>query len=388
MIIKKFIAKNMNEAITKIKQDLGTDALILSQRKVRRKGIKGIFLKKVFEVTACVDNEREEEAPKEAIDNLRKAMAIAEYNIENNKNKEDLKYREINKGYVNESSMNSLGNKQVLDEVKEMKTLIASLSQDIGKEKNKDEKLKEDLLSYMEELDINKDLYHNFFKSPMGLEEGKIALKQGLNNSIYIKDENKDGILVLVGPTGVGKTTTIAKLAGKLSLIDKKKVGLITIDTYRIGAVDQLKTYAEIINIPFKVVMNPKEINKALDDMKDCDVILVDTTGRSSKNLMQISELRSFIDKIESKEVLLVISSITKNKDVETILKGYESLNYSSIIVTKLDETSSYGALVNITHNGRKPISYITTGQSVPDDIRVPNKEETIKLILGEESIC
>ncbi|MEW8955132.1 flagellar biosynthesis protein FlhF [Clostridium sp.] len=388
MIIKKFITKNMNEAITKIKQELGQDALILSQRKVRRKGIRGIFSKKVFEVTACVDNEREEEAPKEAIDNLRRAMAMAEYNIENNKNKERETAGEINESYSNRSSMNSLENKQVLDEVKEMKTLIASLSQDMGKEKNKDEKLKEALLSYMEDLDINKDLYHNFFKGPMELEEGKIVLRQGLNNSIYIKNEIRDGVLVLVGPTGVGKTTTIAKLAGKLSLIDKKKVGLITIDTYRIGAVDQLKTYAEIINIPFKVVMNPKEINEALDYMKDCDVILVDTTGRSSKNLMQISELRSFIDKIESKEVFLVISAITKNKDVETILKGYETLDYSSIIVTKLDETSSYGALVNITHNGRKPISYITTGQSVPDDIKVPDKEEIIKLILGEESIC
>lgn len=388
MIIKKFIARNMNEAMAKIKQDLGQDALILSQRKIRQSGIRGIFLKKVFEVTACVDNGGEEENSTEAIENLKKAMAIAKYNMENNKAKEELGSRETNRGYAPKAPVGDLDNKKVLDEVKEMKSLIASLSKDIGKEKSNDNKLKEDLLSYMEELDISKDLYNNFFTTSMELEEGKITLKQGLNKLIDIKNENKSGVLVLVGPTGVGKTTTIAKLAGKLSLIDKKKVGLITIDTYRIGAVDQLKTYADIINIPFKVVMNPKEISEALNSMKDCDVILVDTTGRSSKNLMQISELRSFIDKIESKEVSLVISSTTKNRDVDTILRGYENLNYSSVIVTKLDETSSYGALVNITYKGRKPISYITTGQSVPDDIRVPNKEEIIKLILGEESIC
>ncbi|WP_027633939.1 flagellar biosynthesis protein FlhF [Clostridium hydrogeniformans] len=388
MIIKKFIARNMNEAMAKIKQDLGQDALILSQRKIRQSGIRGIFLKKVFEVTACVDNGGEEENSTEAIENLKKAMAIAKYNMENNKAKEELGSRETNRGYASKEPVGDLDNKKVLYEVKEMKSLIASLSKDIGKEKNNDNKLKEDLLSYMEELDISKDLYNNFFTTSMELEEGKITLKQGLNKLIDIKNENKSGVLVLVGPTGVGKTTTIAKLAGKLSLIDKKKVGLITIDTYRIGAVDQLKTYADIINIPFKVVMNPKEISEALNSMKDCDVILVDTTGRSSKNLMQISELRSFIDKIESKEVSLVISSTTKNRDVDTILRGYENLNYSSVIVTKLDETSSYGALVNITYKGRKPISYITTGQSVPDDIRVPNKEEIIKLILGEESIC
>lgn len=104
-------------------------------------------------------------------------------------------------------------------------------------------------------------------------------------------------VTVLVGPTGVGKTTTIAKLAGKLSLIDKKKVGLITIDTYRIGAVEQLKTYADIMNIPFKVVFSIKDMEKAIIDLDYCDVILVDTTGRSSKNMMQISELRAFIEK-------------------------------------------------------------------------------------------
>ncbi len=213
-------------------------------------------------------------------------------------------------------------------------------------------------------------------------------MKKIVFDDINIINTKLKGKVVLVGPTGVGKTTTIAKLAGKLSLIDKKKVGLITVDTYRIGAVEQLKTYAEIMNIPFKVVITLKEMEAAVKSMEDCDVVLIDTTGRSSKNSMQISELRAFIEKAEPDCVSLVVSAITKNKDINIILKGYKELNYNDIIVTKLDETSVYGALYNIEKLSNKPIRYITTGQNVPDDIRNPNKDEIVRFIFGEESLC
>ncbi|MBS5951598.1 MAG: flagellar biosynthesis protein FlhF, partial [Clostridium sp.] len=157
---------------------------------------------------------------------------------------------------------------------------------------------------------------------------------------------------------------------------------------YRIGAVEQLKTYAEIMNIPFKVVITLKEMEEAINSLDDCDVILVDTTGRSSKNTMQISELRAFIQKVNSSNISLVISGTTKNKDINAILSGYGEINYEDIIITKLDETTSYGCIYNISKKSNKPISYITVGQNVPDDIKVPSKDEIIKLVLGEESIC
>lgn len=205
---------------------------------------------------------------------------------------------------------------------------------------------------------------------------------------ISISKAEMKGPIVLVGPTGVGKTTTIAKLAGKFSLIDKKRVGLITIDTYRIGAVEQLKTYADIMNIPFKVIFTLNQIETALESMKDCDVILIDTTGRSSKNIMQISELRAFVEKIKTDNIHLVLSCTTKNKDIDSIVQGYSVLGYNNIIITKLDETSTYGSILNILYSAKKPLSFITTGQNVPEDIKNISASEISSLILGEDSIC
>ena len=213
-------------------------------------------------------------------------------------------------------------------------------------------------------------------------------LKDVISSDIEVSCDDLSGNVVLVGPTGVGKTTTIAKLAGNLSLVKKKKVGLITVDTYRIGAVEQLKTYAEIMNIPFEVVITIKEMEKAINKMKDCDVVLIDTTGRSSKNKMQISELRAFVDKANATSINVVISATTKNKDIKTILEGYRILNYDKVIITKLDETSVYGSIYNISKIANKPIRYVTTGQNVPDDIKDFSKEEAIKLVFGEESVC
>ncbi len=122
--------------------------------------------------------------------------------------------------------------------------------------------------------------------------------------------------------------------------------------------------------------------------MKDCDVVLIDTTGRSSKNKMQISELRAFIDKTHSSSINLVISSVIKNKDIKNIVESYGALNFNNVIITKLDETDSYGALLSVMKNCKTPISFVTTGQNVPEDIKVPTKDKIIQLILGEDSIC
>ncbi|MEA4825745.1 MAG: GTPase, partial [Clostridium sp.] len=190
------------------------------------------------------------------------------------------------------------------------------------------------------------------------------------------------------GPTGVGKTTTIAKLAGRLALIEKKKVGLITIDTYRIGAVEQLNTYADIMNIPFKTVFSVKEMETAIECMNQCDVILIDTTGRSSKNAMQIAELNAFIQKVDANNIYLVISCTTKDKDIDSIVEGYRTLNFNNVIITKLDETTTYGSILNILECTGKPLSFVTVGQNVPDDFKRLNKEDVCNLILGEEFIC
>lgn len=377
MVIKKYIAKNMNEALTRIRYELGKDAIIISQRKIKKPGIKGFFQEKQIEVTAAIENSRKpkDEAKndnfKESIQDIQRIMAKSLTN-----NKEEV---------IKESNSNDIvSNNKLQQEVNAIKELLNEVMQ---KNNGTAEEKKDLVEEILEKIDIDEEFFDNIKKCVDG-EDTIENIKEVIKNEIAISDEEMKGNVVLVGPTGVGKTTTIAKLAGRLSLMENKKVGLITVDTYRIGAVEQLKTYAEIMNIPFKVVITIKEMEAAVESMKDCDVILIDTTGRSSKNSMQISELRAFVQKSNPSSVNLVISATTKNKDIQTIIDGYKQLNYKNVIITKLDETSTYGALYNIPKRAKKPITFITTGQNVPDDIKIPTKDDIIKFLFEEKSLC
>lgn len=408
MKIKKYVVNDMNEAMTRIRYELGTDAIIISQRKVRKGGFLGLFSKKSLEVTAAIDNyskEKKHNSNTEDKINKENNIEVIKKMIEerNNNTKYDNNidhdtnildsYKEIleskSKSFENKRSKGKefTETKDLMDEIRDLKKIV----KDIGKNEKSYEDENSSLVNFFKDLDLEEEFIEKIIKKVGDLEdnlEEREKIKRVIENTIDIRSNSVGKVTVLVGPTGVGKTTTIAKLAGKLSLIDKKKVGLITIDTYRIGAVEQLKTYADIMNIPFKVVFSIKDMEKSIIDLDYCDVILVDTTGRSSKNMMQISELRAFIEKIKEKSVHLVISASTKNKDIETIIKGYTILEYENIIITKLDETSTYGSILTILDKGKKPISFITTGQDVPDDIKEGNKEEIAKIVLGENKLC
>ncbi|PRR78707.1 Flagellar biosynthesis protein FlhF [Clostridium liquoris] len=386
MVIKRYMVKNMNEAMTRIRGELGKDAVIISQRKVRKPGFSGLFQKKIIEVTAAIDNsKKEKESSIDSNEELIKKL------IENREIKKDEVKRDNER--LSDSNLSNIETKEdknkesILKEIQEMKVMmneIISTSTSSGKEKSKLEIL-------LENNDINEKTLNNILNKVNSMdneldnmEKGKIAIEE----MIPVSKVPLDGVIAFVGPTGVGKTTTIAKLAGNLALVKKRKVGLITIDTYRIGAVEQLKTYADIMNLNFKVVLSAKDMEEAINSMSDCDTILVDTTGRSSKNPMQISELRAFIDKIHTENIHLVISSTTKDRDIDTIVEGYKILGYNNVIITKLDETTTYGSVLNILQSAGKPISFVTTGQNVPDDIKTITGEEVANLILGEDSIC
>ncbi|CAB1242088.1 Flagellar biosynthesis protein FlhF [Clostridiaceae bacterium BL-3] len=384
MIVKKYKANSMNEAITRIKYELGSEAVIISQRKIRKKGILGFFSKKILEVTAAVDNRKKEDNMNYGIKTIKRILNNGIRNEESENS--SLKQNSSMTGGVYEDSIVEKNNDALVKEVHQMKGMLDKMMNNpygnIGKS---------ELQVKLENSDLNENVIKKILSSINIMEDDRKdeeKLKEVVQNMIKVDSGKLSRAVVLIGPTGVGKTTTIAKLAGRMALIEKKKIGLITIDTYRIGAVEQLRTYADIMNIPFKVVLTMKDMEKAIEDMGDCDAILIDTTGRNSKNKMQISELRAFIDKVKTDNIHLVISCTTKNRDIDAIVNGYRQLKYNYVIITKLDETCTYGSILNILQSAKKPISFVTTGQNVPEDIKSMSSEELTKLVLGEDIIC
>ncbi|MPQ32517.1 flagellar biosynthesis protein FlhF [Clostridium estertheticum] len=409
MIIKHYIVNTMNEAMTRIRYELGRDAVIISQRKIRKPGIKGFFSAKNIEVTAAVENEVNEKKSNTVNDRNGNELNNIELNsIEAIKKVVQQENENVNHSRVVQKQNNSVhkvsnqsdnSSENLMSEMMKMKTMISELSfkrelsleRELSQVGTPIENQKSDIEKILSDNDVDSENIENIMleirnnkTEKPDLEKLKLILKE----MIHITKPKLQGRIVLVGPTGVGKTTTIAKLAGKLALAEGKKVGLITVDTYRIGAVEQLKAYADIMNLPFKVVYNMNDMDKAIESMSECEVVLIDTTGRSSKNKMQIAELRTFVEKADTKDIHLVLSSTTKNRDMKYIIEGYRILNYSSIIVTKLDETSTYGSILNILETAKIPLSFVSIGQNVPDDIKELSADSIVSLILGEDTIC
>jgi flagellar biosynthesis protein FlhF len=197
----------------------------------------------------------------------------------------------------------------------------------------------------------------------------------------------KQKVVALVGTTGVGKTTTIAKLAANFRLRDGIKMGLVTVDTYRIAAVEQLRTYAEIIDLPMKVVTSPPEMRRALDELAGLDLILIDTAGRSPRDELQIQELKSLLAEANVDEVHLVLSLTSSVRSLLATVEQFGVANATSLILTKLDEAAGLGSLLSLVQRVDLPISYVTTGQDVPDDIEPARASRLARLVLGQDSL-
>lgn len=193
-------------------------------------------------------------------------------------------------------------------------------------------------------------------------------------------------VFAFVGPTGVGKTTTIAKLAATYSLRKEKRVALVTADTYRIAAVDQLKRYAEILRLPLEVVFTPEDLSAALVRQREADLVLVDTAGRSPRQGLHLAELRSLLANCPEIQTVLVVSATTKPDDLEQVYERFRPLAPDQLLFTKLDETASVGSLINLVERAQMPVGYVTTGQNVPDDLEVAQPERLVELVLGGNS--
>ena len=213
----------------------------------------------------------------------------------------------------------------------------------------------------------------------------KIILKFGKSEGI-LPAKNGPRVVFFIGPTGVGKTTTIAKIASSFVVGEKRRIALLTADTYRIAAAEQLRTYAQILEVPFRIIYNPEELVQAVEDFREFEYILVDTTGHSHRNEEQLARMKEYLDSVKGKaesQAFLVMSANTKYKDMLRISDNYKEITKYQLIFTKVDETFTLGSLLNVKLHMDTPIAYITYGQNVPNDIERFNPQKTVKQLLG-----
>ncbi len=440
MVIKKFQGKTEAEATEIAKKELGGAVVIMNVRNVKKKGLAGIFRSPMVEVTVALEEENEKQSPKPPTMTALEQLAAKQKQINEQRAKEAISSvtstalsDNVTKSY-NEAGELMVDSKPKMpkktdgiiadtpplpraDVIEKLDSLENLLKNRLDKDKEPDKKDSDDKEDTGESAESNEQmrftklLYNMMIDNEVHekyagaiIEEAEKSNKPGIPfdymlTNIYQKMILKFGnptvitpakkgpkIVYFVGPTGVGKTTTIAKIASKLCVEEQKKVALLTADTYRIAAAEQLHTYANILEIPFRIIYSPSEVEQAIEDYHDYDYILVDTAGHSHHNEEQRQATGLMIHSVDDMaecEVYLVLSATTKYRDLISIADTYKEMSNYKIIFTKLDETTSLGNLLNLRLYTGCELSYVTYGQNVPDDIDRFNPQTTVKAILG-----
>ncbi|WNB90385.1 flagellar biosynthesis protein FlhF [Bacillus sp. NEB1478] len=364
MKVKKYSASNLPEAMKLVRADLGSGAVILNTREVQVGGFLGFFTKKNVEVFAGLD--------------------------------QDVEYRSVKKSVFPDKTPVTTEKPQdteLTQEIRQLKKMVQTLSNQNKEQKDLPDLIEEWRTYFMEHevdaslidelIDVMNKKYESFDQEEAKKYDWNKWLTDWL--SARMKKSEFGGFryetkfLNLIGPTGVGKTTTIAKIGAKAVLKDGKKVAFITTDTYRIAAIEQLKTYAEILNVPCEIAYTADDFRKAKEKFIDYDLVLVDSAGRNFLNRFYVEELQNIVNFDKDMKNYLVLSLTSKFKDMETIYNQFSSLPVDKVIFTKRDETATYGALVNLAVIHGVSIGYITNGQNVPDDMYEADAEELIR---------
>lgn len=401
MIIKKFQGKTEAEATENAKKELGNGVVVMNVKNLKKKGLFSFFKPQVVEVTVALEDDTERFAApkKEPVHTgiapvINRPVSVAPVSAES---KEDEKKVEVLEEKIDSIQNMLAASLQKKEEPEEEKQGEAKKEETPAKDENivRFMKLLYNIMleNEIEEKYINQimDEIEKVHKPGMPFDYAlantyqKMILKFGKPSGISPASSGPK-VVFYVGPTGVGKTTTIAKIASKFSVEDKKKVALLTADTYRIAAAEQLRTYANILEVPFRVIYTVEEIETALRDFKDFDYIFVDTAGHSHQNRAQKDNMNSFVhclDGLVEKEVYLVVSATTKYRDLISIADSYKEMADFKLIFTKLDETTALGNLLNLKLYTGADLSYVTCGQNVPDDIENFNPQKTVKQLLG-----
>ncbi|MBE0447942.1 MAG: flagellar biosynthesis protein FlhF [Actinobacteria bacterium] len=371
MKIKRYEASSMEEAIVRIKADLGPEAVILHTRRLQRSWPFSLLNKNAVEITAALGvNLVDQKA------NGSEGKGLPHNNAELYNDRFDQLQLEV-------------------EEIKSIvKTIASQLTDPIFQEvpacfldvyeKLLRSKVEDNIAKKLVKL-VRDQLSASELADP-GTLRGKLVVEMAELMPVSAPLSLEDGarkVIALIGPTGAGKTTTIAKLAARYYLYEGKKVVFLTADTYRIAAVDQLRTYADIIGAPIEIAFSNQDAREALENHQDKDLVFIDTAGRSPHNEIQINELVGLMNACSPDEIHLVLSVTTKMSDQMDAIKRFSAVPINRLIFTKLDETNTPGSMLNIVNEMKVPVSYLTTGQNVPEDIKVAESQELADIILG-----
>lgn len=420
MIIKKFQAKTEEAALELARKELGSGIVVMNVKKVKKKGLFSIFKPQQVEVTVALEEEEKQNfreavakvseiaRQSEAAGNSRSAKTEPEQPAKQGKAEPGPQPEKQRKPEKNTQTIDGRQESAIEEKLSTLQNLLEKQISDV-QEKEKDsteEEKKEDsnvaffqllykmlLDNEIEETYVGQlvDELDGSVKPDMPIDYllsvvyQKMVLKFGQIKTIQPAEKGPK-LIYFIGPTGVGKTTTIAKIASRFSVVEKKKIVLLTADTYRIAAAEQLRTYANILEVPFRIIYTPQEIRTAIEDYAAYDYIFVDTSGHSQKNTDQRDDTLALLraaDGQAEKEVYLVVSATTKYRDLLNIADTYQKLTDFRLVFTKLDETQCQGNLFNLRLHTDAPMSYVTCGQNVPDDIGEFDAQKTVKLLLG-----
>ncbi|MFB1081093.1 flagellar biosynthesis protein FlhF [Jeotgalibacillus sp. JSM ZJ347] len=356
--MKKVLAPTMPEAMKKVRRELGNDAVILNSKVIYTGGFLGLFKKKQIEVVAGID--AEEPVEREIAVTYEKPV------VKNDEGKLENEIKEL-KNMVQALSVKQSGYQ---DFPVPVRTMLRKLQEQDFKE------------SWL--LETGRMLHEKWEKHPHDQEVAKwteqhiqSALEQQFHGGI---DASKKYIS-LIGPTGVGKTTTIAKMAAKLVMEDKKKIAFITSDTYRIGAIEQLKTYAELLNVPVEVIYSREDFKTAVERFSDFDHVLIDTAGRNYREVQYVEDLMKTIDFNKDMQTFLVLSMTSKFKEMKTIFDRFNDLKIDGLIFTKCDESLTVGPAFHMMIESKIGTAYLTNGQAVPEDIKEGSLKQVKEMI-------
>lgn len=417
MIINKFQGKTEEEATEKARAEMGSGVVIMNVREVKPKGLFSAFKSPTYEVTAAKEEKEQFVNPQSALKMPLKLHENINYTADEKielpleKNATALQKKEVQPSKEEQKKAVEFGQKEMALEEK-LESLQNMLEKNLyGEEQGDTQKFSPDSARQSEGFRCMKMIYEKLLENEVNekyvnqiMDDVERVIRSNSSmdvvlSSVYQKmilkfgqpggielSQGQPKIVFFIGPTGVGKTTTIAKVASKFKVDMGKKVAFLTADTYRIAAAEQLRTYANILDTPLTIIYSAEEMKAAIERVSDYDLILVDTAGFSHKNEGQREDVKRLIESVDGKyqkEVYLVLSATTKYRDLLEIVNIYREISDYKIIFTKLDETTTYGNILNIRMYSGAELSYITNGQNVPDDMEIFDTQKIVKQLLG-----